>query len=70
MCGIVGTVQPRTERRHRLIRAMNDSIMHRGPDDAGYHEEDSVALAMRRLAIIHVAHGAQPVYSESRDAWA
>jgi len=45
---------------------MNDSIIHRGPDSDGLYEADNVALGMRRLAIIDVAHGAQPVFNETR----
>lgn len=64
MCGIVGTLEPRSNRRALLIRAMNAQLVHRGPDSDGLHEDDDAALAMRRLAIIDVAHGTQPVYSE------
>jgi len=67
MCGIVGVVEPRSDRRAWLLRAMNETQVHRGPDEAGMYEDDDVALAMRRLAIIDVAHGAQPVASESGD---
>ena len=45
---------------------MCDTLVHRGPDDEGYHTGDGVALGMRRLAIIDVAAGAQPVYNEDR----
>ncbi len=60
MCGIVGTVG--TE-REETIAAMNARQMHRGPDDAGsYHDAaDAVRLAMRRLAIIDVGGGRQPM---------
>ncbi len=43
---------------------MCDALIHRGPDDVGYHEDAHAALGMRRLAIIDVVGGAQPVYSE------
>ncbi|MEV6868947.1 asparagine synthase (glutamine-hydrolyzing) [Streptosporangium subroseum] len=63
MCGIAGvasTLRPDPE----LVRRMCDVIVHRGPDGAGFHNDEHAALGMRRLAIIDVATGDQPVYSE------
>jgi len=67
MCGIAGVVGPPSEERAQTIRAMCESIVHRGPDSEGMHEDDQVALGLRRLAIIDVDGGQQPVYSESGD---
>jgi asparagine synthase (glutamine-hydrolysing) len=47
-----------------LVRRMCDVIVHRGPDGAGFHSDEHAALGMRRLAIIDVSSGDQPVYSE------
>jgi asparagine synthase (glutamine-hydrolysing) len=47
-----------------LVRRMCDVMRHRGPDGAGFHNDERAALGMRRLAIIDVATGDQPVYSE------
>jgi len=68
MCGIAGIAafagsSPPTE---PLIRAMCDTIVHRGPDDEGLDVRDNVALGMRRLAIIDLAGGSQPVFNEDR----
>lgn len=63
MCGIAGMAsmsRPDPE----LVRRMCDVIGHRGPDGAGFHDDERAALGMRRLAIIDVATGDQPVYSE------
>ncbi|GLY85871.1 asparagine synthase (glutamine-hydrolyzing) [Actinoallomurus iriomotensis] len=63
MCGIAGTVSsgaPDAELVHRMC----DALVHRGPDGAGFHTDDHAALGMRRLAIIDVAGGDQPVYNE------
>ncbi|MFI7217185.1 asparagine synthase (glutamine-hydrolyzing) [Micromonospora maritima] len=63
MCGIAGTVsldRPDPE----LVRRMCDAIAHRGPDAAGLHVDEHAALGMRRLAIIDVAGGQQPVRNE------
>ena len=66
MCGIAGMVlfdgtSPTTEQ----IARMCDAIAHRGPDDWGYKIQDSVALGMRRLSIIDVEGGQQPISNET-----
>jgi asparagine synthase (glutamine-hydrolysing) len=48
---------------------MTDSIRHRGPDDEGHHVQGSVALGMRRLSIIDVAGGHQPITNEDETMW-
>ena len=71
MCGIAGAVDL-IGRRHfpsdRLLR-MTAAIAHRGPDDEHIHIEPGVALGNRRLAIIDVAGGRQPLSNETRDVW-
>jgi asparagine synthase (glutamine-hydrolysing) len=65
VCGIAGILafdgRPVAAER---IRAMTDALHHRGPDDEGFHLEPGVALGMRRLAIIDLAAGHQPVGNE------
>ena len=71
MCGIVGIVG--SERRpidEAILRSMNESIRHRGPDDDGYLVRDQVGLGMRRLSIIDVAGGRQPIHNEDKSVWA
>jgi asparagine synthase (glutamine-hydrolysing) len=67
MCGICGTVhfdgKPITQ---TLLKRMNDSISHRGPDGEGFYCAENVGLAMRRLSIIDVAGSDQPLYNEDR----
>lgn len=49
------------------IRAMNDRVVHRGPDDEGYEIfEDRLAMGMRRLSIIDIGHGQQPIFNDTR----
>lgn len=48
---------------------MNEAIRHRGPDDDGFYFSDGVGLAMRRLAIIDLKRGQQPIHNEDRTAW-
>ncbi|MGW5264152.1 asparagine synthase (glutamine-hydrolyzing) [Microbispora sp. NPDC004025] len=63
MCGIAGTVSTLAPDPD-LVRRMCDVIVHRGPDGAGYHDDPHASLGMRRLAIIDVATGDQPVRNE------
>jgi asparagine synthase (glutamine-hydrolysing) len=48
---------------------MNDAIRHRGPDDDGFYVNGSAGLAMRRLAIIDLKSGAQPIHNQDRSSW-
>lgn len=71
MCGICGVVarnngRPVTE---SLLKAMNDAMHHRGPDDAGYYRDDWAGLAMRRLSIIDLSTGHQPIPNEDNTIW-
>src|SRR5438309_2305899 len=71
MCGIVGKLYPQADRpvEPEALRAMCESLVHRGPDDAGYYLKGNVGLAMRRLSIIDVDTGKQPIHGEDRDVW-
>ena len=66
MCGICGIVQLRKtfEIRSDTLQRMNDVIIHRGPDDEGLYRAPSVGLAMRRLSIIDLAGGHQPLHNK------
>jgi len=66
MCGICGIVYNDQEQRVEpvLLKAMADAIRHRGPDDEGFFIRGHVGLAMRRLSIIDVATGQQPIFNE------
>ncbi|MCC7430445.1 asparagine synthase (glutamine-hydrolyzing) [bacterium] len=66
MCGITGIYFFDREKRVELepILRMNQTIFHRGPDDDGFFIRNNVALAMRRLSIIDVAGGKQPIQNE------
>ena len=67
MCGICGIVNVSAGVPDRsLIERMRDSIAHRGPDGAGLYLAPGVGLGHRRLSIVDVAHGQQPMYSEDR----
>ena len=65
MCGIAGIAAWRGKPPAREdVTRMCDAMVHRGPDDAGYLVEDAVALGMRRLSIIDLAGGHQPIFNE------
>jgi len=66
MCGIAGIFDTTGLREidRRRLAAMNDIQRHRGPDGEGYHVEPGAGLAHRRLSIIDVATGQQPLYNE------
>jgi asparagine synthase (glutamine-hydrolysing) len=80
MCGIAGFVdsipggddrQPpaRREAEFSLVHRMCEVIRHRGPDDEGVHVEPGLGLGMRRLSIIDLAGGRQPMHNETRTIW-
>ncbi|AYK07231.1 asparagine synthase (glutamine-hydrolyzing) [Brevibacillus laterosporus] len=70
MCGIVSFFNKhQAPAQLETIKAMTDVILHRGPDDDGFHVEDNIALGFRRLSIIDVAGGHQPLFNETKDIW-
>jgi asparagine synthase (glutamine-hydrolysing) len=66
MCGIVGVVNLRGKRSvpHAVLQRMADALFHRGPDEDGYLEEPGISLASRRLSIVGLADGRQPISNE------
>lgn len=68
MCGLAGIFDSRYPRPidRDLLAAMTDSLSHRGPDGAGYHVEEGIGLGHRRLSIIDLAGGHQPLFNEDR----
>jgi asparagine synthase (glutamine-hydrolysing) len=79
MCGIAGfadaaggrhvTTPARLEGDFNLVHRMCEVIRHRGPDDEGIHVEPGVGLGMRRLSIIDLAGGRQPIHNEDSTVW-
>jgi asparagine synthase (glutamine-hydrolysing) len=71
MCGICGTFFVNRDWRVQgdALARMNRSIVHRGPDDEGLFIEENVGLAVRRLSIIDVKAGHQPLSNENSDVW-
>jgi asparagine synthase (glutamine-hydrolysing) len=69
MCGIAGYVAADGNLQSSLIRVMCDRIRHRGPDDEGFYIDARCALGMRRLSIIDLQTGHQPLSNEDGSAW-
>ncbi len=71
MCGIAGyvNVDPSQPADPEVVRSMTGSLVHRGPDDEGFHVQGGVALGMRRLAIIDLQTGRQPIANEDGSVW-
>lgn len=70
MCGICGIIITDLEPVDReLVKQMNDGLVHRGPDGEGYYFAPGVGMAMRRLAIIDLDTGDQPIPNESETIW-
>ena len=69
MCGICGFFQSEPKAGEKVLRAMNGRIVHRGPDDEGYFFDGRAGLAARRLSIIDLSTGHQPLSSASENSW-
>lgn len=73
MCGFVGVLNHRplsqTDNQKEIIAQMNRSIVHRGPDDEGYYHDAHVGFGFRRLSIIDVENGKQPLSYEDEKYW-
>lgn len=71
MCGIVGKYYYAQDKRvdGGLIKNMCDQIIHRGPDDEGYYVNGHIGMGMRRLSIIDLEGGHQPISNEDKTVW-
>jgi asparagine synthase (glutamine-hydrolysing) len=71
MCGICGVylLDNGWDMHPSILKNMCDTIYHRGPDDEGFYFNDSVFLGSRRLSIIDLAHGKQPMSNEDQSIW-
>jgi asparagine synthase (glutamine-hydrolysing) len=74
MCGIAGILlkngRDKTGRDFMPnVKQMCQTLVHRGPDDEGYFSDDSICLGMRRLSVIDIDTGQQPISNETGDVW-
>ena len=64
MCGIAGYISDKVDKK--VLKAMTDRIAHRGPDAEGFYLDDNIALGHRRLSIIDLSTGKQPMYNSDK----
>ncbi len=69
MCGIAGYLLREGNATAELVRAMCNEIVHRGPDDEGVHVDAGCGIGMRRLSIIDLSTGHQPIPNEDHSVW-
>ena len=69
MCGIAGFLLRNNEAKAADVRAMTDVIRHRGPDDEGIYTDGPCGIGMRRLSIIDLSTGHQPMSNEDGSVW-
>lgn len=71
MCGICGKLEfdPEARIAPNLVKKMADAIIHRGPDDEGYYVKGQIGLGFRRLSIIDLSGGHQPLSNEDGSIW-
>lgn len=69
MCGICGIAANKGDADRATLKGMSDRLVHRGPDDEGLYLSDGVGLANRRLSIIDLPGGHQPIHDEEERLW-
>ena len=69
MCGIAGLITRKGEANESVVDAMCKAIIHRGPDDQGIHSDGPCSIGMRRLSIIDLSTGHQPISNEDDSLW-
>ena len=68
MCGITGFIDNRSKKeKEKILKEMTKKIIHRGPDSEGIYADSSVGLGFRRLSIIDLKGGSQPIFNETKD---
>jgi len=71
MCGITGIFHFKNHQKidPAVLQGMTDILRHRGPDDDGYYLKDNIGLGQRRLSIIDLSGGKQPMHNEDKTLW-
>lgn len=65
MCGICGIIEKKENNINlNILKLMNSALIHRGPDEEGYFFKENIGIAMRRLSIIDLSSGKQPIFNE------
>ncbi|WP_339162064.1 asparagine synthase (glutamine-hydrolyzing) [Siminovitchia sp. FSL W7-1587] len=73
MCGFIGCIHEQAKEQNdsekKLLKQMNDLIVHRGPDDEGFFSDEHIRFGFRRLSIIDIESGSQPLSYENDRYW-
>ncbi|GGJ99619.1 asparagine synthetase B [Lentibacillus kapialis] len=73
MCGFIGVLRNNpaapNDQQQNVFKKQNNTMLHRGPDDEGYYHDDDVSLGFRRLSIIDIDSGAQPLSYDDEKIW-
>ena len=69
MCGIVGIIRKNSSVEKEELTEMNNTQVHRGPDGEGYYTDKNVGFAHRRLSIIDIESGHQPMSTNNNNYW-
>ena len=67
MCGIAGYINNNEKPQKKVLKKMTDRIEHRGPDGEGHYVDDMAALGHRRLAVLDLTTGDQPIFNEDEN---
>jgi asparagine synthase (glutamine-hydrolysing) len=67
MCGICGIIGRESGKNEQYVRNMSRSFLHRGPDSEGFYMGEKICMGVRRLSIIDLYTGEQPIYNEDRN---
>ena len=68
MCGIAEFIDNKSKKeKEKILKKMTQKIYHRGPDSEGIYADDSIGLGFRRLSIIDLEGGSQPIFNETKD---
>ena len=67
ICGFAGVIEDPSAVRQEVVQRMADRITHRGPDSSGFYVDEAIAMGFRRLSIIDLEEGDQPIYNEDKN---
>ena len=68
MCGICGIIDfsNQIEEKKQIIHVMAEKILHRGPDDSGAFSDENISLGFKRLSILDIKNGNQPIFNKNK----
>ena len=69
MCGITGQLSFKGKIEQTLVKQMTKVLTHRGPDEDGFYFKKNIGLGIRRLKIIDLQTGSQPIHNNDKTVW-